>query len=348
MTGHAYLTSASAEEAAQESDRIGSSFFTHYLISGLRGAADTAGDGIVTLNEAYTYAFQETLASTEKTQYGPQHPAYDINLSGSGDLVLTDLRSSSAILRVGEDVAGRLYLRDADGNLAVELNKAGGQKAELGLEPGAIQRRPGHEDFPPPGRRARHQPPAGAAHPRQPPRRFRWTRPPRGVSRPTRPDARPGARAESPDPAAAIGAAVGEIVGTAIGKAMGTAVNAAITAAGQRRAISFAAGFTGTRCRCVFPSGGRRPVRACRGLRAPARLVLCSLAADEGVFSSASSPTFPAVCSPPRSTTSWRSTCSPAARVPRTDSRSAALPTSSQPTSSASRRPVSATPPWDR
>ena len=111
MTGHAYLTSASAEEAAQESDRIGSSFFTHFLISGLRGAADTKGDGTVTLNEAYTYAFQETLASTEKTQYGPQHPAYDINLSGSGDLVLTDLRSSSAILRVGEDVAGRLYLR---------------------------------------------------------------------------------------------------------------------------------------------------------------------------------------------------------------------------------------------
>ena len=68
MTGHAYLTSASAEEAAQESDRIGSSFFTHFLISGLRGAADTEGDGTVTLNEAYTYAFQETLASTEKTR----------------------------------------------------------------------------------------------------------------------------------------------------------------------------------------------------------------------------------------------------------------------------------------
>ena len=41
MTGHAYLTSASAEEAAQESDRIGASLFTHFLISGMRGAADT-------------------------------------------------------------------------------------------------------------------------------------------------------------------------------------------------------------------------------------------------------------------------------------------------------------------
>jgi hypothetical protein len=36
MRGHAFLTSSSAEEAAQESDRIGASFFTHFLISGLR------------------------------------------------------------------------------------------------------------------------------------------------------------------------------------------------------------------------------------------------------------------------------------------------------------------------
>ena len=136
MKGHAYLTSASAEEAAQESDRIGGSFFTHYLISGLRGAADTVGDGVVTLNEAYAFAFQETLASTEKTEYGPQHPAYDINLTGSGDLVLTDLRSASAKLGIAEDVAGHLYIRNDRGMLAVELNKVEGQRVELGLEPG--------------------------------------------------------------------------------------------------------------------------------------------------------------------------------------------------------------------
>jgi len=136
MTGHAYFTSASAEEAAQESDKIGASFFTHYLISGLRGAADTTGNGVVTLNQAYAYAFQETLASTEKTEYGPQHAAYDINLTGSGDLVLTDLRSSAAGLIVAENIGGRLYFRDDHGTLAVELNKADGQKIELGLEPG--------------------------------------------------------------------------------------------------------------------------------------------------------------------------------------------------------------------
>jgi hypothetical protein len=228
MTGHAYLTSASAEEAAQESDRIGSSFFTHYLISGLRGAADLAGDGMVTLNEAYSYAFQETLASTEKTQYGPQHPAYDINLSGSGDLVLTDLRSSSALLRVGEDVAGRMYVRDSEGNLAVELNKIGGQKAELGLDPGVYS-------VVLDTKTARLQGDVRLTS-RQPANltlsSLRAVPLDKATARGANPDVADHPRPKDPpDSAAAIGAAVGEIVGSAIGKAMGTAVNAAITAA---------------------------------------------------------------------------------------------------------------------
>jgi hypothetical protein len=139
MKGHAYLTSSSAEEAAQESDRIGASFFTHFLVSGLRGAADSAGNGVVTLNEAYAFAYQETLASTEKTQYGPQHPAYDISLTGSGDLVLTDLRAASAKLLVSEDLDGRLYIRDARNVLAVELDKTQGQSVELALTPGSYK-----------------------------------------------------------------------------------------------------------------------------------------------------------------------------------------------------------------
>jgi hypothetical protein len=136
MRGHAFLTSSSAEEAAQESDRIGASFFTHFLVSGLRGAADTTGDGLVTLNEAYAFAFQETLASTERTQFGAQHPAYDISLTGSGDLVLTDLRAASAGLTIPEGIAGRLSIRDERGLLAVELAKAAGQRVDLALPAG--------------------------------------------------------------------------------------------------------------------------------------------------------------------------------------------------------------------
>jgi hypothetical protein len=136
MKGYAFLTSSAENEAAQESDRIGASFFTHYLVSGLRGAADTSGDGTVTLNEAYSYAFGETLATTEKSQYGAQHPRYDIQLTGSGDLVLTDLRATSAGLVFSDDIEGKLAIRDNAGNLIVELSKSKGHKVELGFAPG--------------------------------------------------------------------------------------------------------------------------------------------------------------------------------------------------------------------
>ncbi len=136
VKGRAFLTSSSADEAAQESDRIGASFFTHYLVSGLRGAADTTQDRRVTLNEAYVYAFNETLARTEKTKSGAQHPNYDFQLSGSGDLVMTDLRGTTAGLIIDQKVHGRLFVRDSHGQLIVELNKPAGRAVELGLEPG--------------------------------------------------------------------------------------------------------------------------------------------------------------------------------------------------------------------
>jgi hypothetical protein len=139
VKGYAFLTSASESEAAQESDQIGASFFTHYLISGLRGAADVTRDGQVTLNEAYQFAFHETLARTETSRAGAQHPAYDMQLSGTGDLVLTDLRATSASLIVSEEVDGRLYVRDARGKLVAELFKPGGRAIELGLAAGEYQ-----------------------------------------------------------------------------------------------------------------------------------------------------------------------------------------------------------------
>ena len=68
MRGHAFLTSSAETESAQESDRIRSSYFTYYLISGFRGAADLSGDGKVTLNEAYQFAFNETADRVAKLQ----------------------------------------------------------------------------------------------------------------------------------------------------------------------------------------------------------------------------------------------------------------------------------------
>jgi hypothetical protein len=44
------------------------------LISGFRGAADLSGDGKVALNEAYEFAFNETLGRTVDTNGGAHHP----------------------------------------------------------------------------------------------------------------------------------------------------------------------------------------------------------------------------------------------------------------------------------
>jgi len=140
VKGHAFLTSSSADETAQESDRVGGSYFTHYFTTGLRGAADADGDKQVTLNEAYEFAFDETLAQTEASRGGAQHAAYDINLTGSGDLVLTDLRHNTARLELASEIGGRVFVRRAGGELAAELYKPAGSAAVLlALEPGLYQ-----------------------------------------------------------------------------------------------------------------------------------------------------------------------------------------------------------------
>jgi hypothetical protein len=139
MKGHAFLTSSSADEVAQESEGLGGSFFTHYLTSGMRGAADVSGDGKITLNEAYQFAFHETLGGTADTRGGAQHPAYDIQLSGTGDVVMTDVRQTSAGLVLSEDLQGRCFVRNDKDQLVVELQKPRGRSVQLGLEPGAYR-----------------------------------------------------------------------------------------------------------------------------------------------------------------------------------------------------------------
>ncbi|MCA9654903.1 MAG: caspase family protein [Myxococcales bacterium] len=140
VTGHAFLSSSSIDEAAQESDRIGGSFFTHYFTTGLRGAADVDGDRLITLSEAYQFAFDETLARTEATRGGAQHAAYDIQLAGTGDLIMTDLRQTSAQLELAPEVGGRIAVRRVGGELTAELYKPPGSGAvELALEPGRYQ-----------------------------------------------------------------------------------------------------------------------------------------------------------------------------------------------------------------
>jgi hypothetical protein len=133
VEGFAFLSSSSADEDAQESDKIGASFFTYYFVAGLRGAADRNHDGRITLTEAYQFSYEQTLGRTQNTVHGPQHPAYDMHLSGTGDVVITDLRSTDSTLVLPAGLRGHVTIVDTSGRVAVELTKEAGTPLDLAL-----------------------------------------------------------------------------------------------------------------------------------------------------------------------------------------------------------------------
>jgi len=133
VEGFAFLSSSSADEDAQESDKIGASFFTYFFVSALRGAADRNHDGRITLTEAYQFSYEMTLGRTQNTLHGPQHPAYDMHLSGTGDVVITDLRSTNSSLALTGSLHGHVVILDSTGRVAVELSKQPGEALVLAL-----------------------------------------------------------------------------------------------------------------------------------------------------------------------------------------------------------------------
>ncbi len=94
--GVAFLTSSAADEDAQESEELQGSFFTHYFVSGLRGAADKNRNGTVSVEEVYDYAYFHTLEASSRTAFGLQHPTFHFDLKGKGGTPLTwvDRRAS--------------------------------------------------------------------------------------------------------------------------------------------------------------------------------------------------------------------------------------------------------------
>lgn len=132
-SGEALLTSSAADELALESREIRGSFFTHHLVSGLRGAADASGDGRITLSEAYQYAFDHTIAATAATGVR-QHPGYDYRISGQGELVLTEISQPSASLELPAGFERALVLLVRRDQVLAELS--GGGPRRLALAPG--------------------------------------------------------------------------------------------------------------------------------------------------------------------------------------------------------------------
>jgi tetratricopeptide (TPR) repeat protein len=97
VQGTVILTSSGADELSQESNAISGSFFTHHLVSGLRGAADEDANLRVSLNEAYRYASARTLVDTAATPAGPQQPAFRTDLKGHSEFYLTRLEGPGPV-----------------------------------------------------------------------------------------------------------------------------------------------------------------------------------------------------------------------------------------------------------
>jgi len=142
-SGTVIITSSSDDESSQESDEIGGSYFTYYLVGGLYGSADTNSDGVVTLSESYDYVYKETVMRTSGTRSGSQHPTFEWELSGEGDVVLAELDPAGSRLLFPAELGGTFAVFDVERRSFVgEVELADADRA-LAVRPGRylVQRR---------------------------------------------------------------------------------------------------------------------------------------------------------------------------------------------------------------
>jgi hypothetical protein len=67
--GKIILTASGANEVSAESDELQHGIFTHFLIKGLQGQADSDGDGLITVDEVYTYVSKQVPQATNQEQH---------------------------------------------------------------------------------------------------------------------------------------------------------------------------------------------------------------------------------------------------------------------------------------
>jgi hypothetical protein len=146
--GFAIITSSAAGESSQESDDLQGSFFSHHLVNAVRGAADRDADGRVTLNEAYAYAYAQTLRSSGRT-VTLQHPTYAYDVKGRAPIVLAtplDGASRSGQLRLGKSATYLITRGERSGTLVAELSPEVDQvRVALPEGPYFVQQRLPHE-----------------------------------------------------------------------------------------------------------------------------------------------------------------------------------------------------------
>ena len=113
-SGTAVMASSAADEFSQESDALKGSFFTHHLVVGMRGAADSDKDGRISLFEAYEYAYNHTLIATAGTSVGAQHVTLETELKGKGEMILSWPENAQARLQLPKALEAKVIVYDTD------------------------------------------------------------------------------------------------------------------------------------------------------------------------------------------------------------------------------------------
>lgn len=135
--GVAVLASSSGSELSQESEQLRSSYFTHHFLIGLRGAGDANHDGQVSLDEAYQYAYHQTLMATAETAVGGQHVSLEVELKGHGDVPLSFPRAATSAVELPAALEGQALVEDKRAHVVVaEIYKAKGTPVRVAVAPG--------------------------------------------------------------------------------------------------------------------------------------------------------------------------------------------------------------------
>lgn len=136
-TGVAVLASSTGSELSQESEQLRSSYFTHHLLVGMRGASDTNRDGLVTIDEAYRYAYHQTLLATSETAVGGQHVSLEVDLKGHGEVPLSYPRAGTTHIELPASLEGKTLVEDKRAQTVVaETYKAKGAAVRIAVAPG--------------------------------------------------------------------------------------------------------------------------------------------------------------------------------------------------------------------
>lgn len=139
-TGIAVLASSSGSELSQESETLRSSYFTHHLLVGMRGAGDTNHDGQVSIDEAYRYAYHQTLLSTAETAVGGQHVSLEVDLKGHGEIPMSFPRAATSSIELPASLEGKTLVEDRTAKAVVaETYKAKGAAVRIAVAPGEYQ-----------------------------------------------------------------------------------------------------------------------------------------------------------------------------------------------------------------